>query len=178
MDPEKKAKVIRGYVEYEGGWVPVDEKVQREEIRLRKINDGYVFHQNEWMTLDEKLRLLRPREKEDAGSAQNITIHNTYNISSNTDNRTIQKTKHEHKHVHVDAEAAAAMVRKKGQDASPLAGSQKRAVLNGNGEEIIQIGDDSEEIIQIGNDAEEIIQIEDQTSGRKQIEGPKKISDE
>ena len=106
MIREDRARVIHGMVQDRGRWISL-ERAEQQQSRLREmIEQGYVQFQGEWIPIDEKLRRLRLEEPSPAQPSQ-VTVNKTvnrqvYNVSNVTDNRTWNQNRHEHRHIHVD----------------------------------------------------------------------------
>jgi hypothetical protein len=100
--PEDKGRVVRGEVFFEGRWVPMEQKLEHERARRKKIEAGYVLYQGEWITIDEKLARVTPPAAGQAAAPVNIVINKNDNRTLNyVDNKTVHT--HDHRHVHVDA---------------------------------------------------------------------------
>lgn len=106
MIREDRARVIHGMVQDRGRWISL-ERAEQQQSRLREmIRQGYVQFQGEWIPIDEKLRRLRLEAKSPEQPSQ-VTVNKTvnrqvYNVSNVTDNRTWNRNRHEHRHIHVD----------------------------------------------------------------------------
>jgi len=93
-------------VQLDFNWVPITKKVQKEAERNKKIKEGYVEFQGEWVTIAEKIIRTAPAP-EKKSVAQNIVINKNdnrrvYNVTHNHDHSVHQKTVNENKHLHFD----------------------------------------------------------------------------
>ena len=56
MIREDRRRVIRGFVRYEGEWVPIERKLAGQRRDRKRIRDGMVYFQGGWVSMEEKVR--------------------------------------------------------------------------------------------------------------------------
>jgi hypothetical protein len=124
MNTQDIAHIVQGLVEYRDRWIPIEKKAAIIQRWQKRVEEGYVLYNGEWITIEEKIARLQAQTVPPAQAAQpqqqpqNITINKTvnrqvYNISSTTDNRTVNQHNEEHKHVHLDEQTMADSIKKR-----------------------------------------------------------------
>jgi hypothetical protein len=80
---EERAQVIRGNVRHQGNWVPLARKTELQIERGKKIAAGLVEYNGGWVTIDQKMTLLGLKPSTPAAGPQ-VVINQVYNIHHDT----------------------------------------------------------------------------------------------